>query len=63
MNTEPPFDADAVAEGLAPMLGIVLKPEFRDGVRANFEAARSMARLLETVDLPDEVEPAPVFRA
>jgi Protein of unknown function (DUF4089) len=57
------FDASKMAEALAPLLGLELKPEYRAGVKANLETALRMARLLEEVPLSDEAEPAPVFSA
>lgn len=57
------FDAEAVAEALAPLLGLEIAPEYRPGVIANLETAARMARLMEQVVIEDEAEPAPVFCA
>jgi len=57
------FDAEALIDAAAPLLGLSVAADYRAGVRANLETARRMAGLLERVPLTDGSEPAPVFRA
>jgi Protein of unknown function (DUF4089) len=59
--TEPPFDADAVIDALAPLLGIVIGESSRGLVKTHLEIAARYAALLEQADLGDHEEPAPVF--
>jgi 1-carboxybiuret hydrolase subunit AtzG-like protein len=58
---EPPFDADAVIDALAPLLGIVIGESSRGPVKTHLEIAARYAALLEQADLGDHEEPAPVF--
>lgn len=62
--TADPDDADLdhliAAAGL---LGLDIRPEWRDGVRANLRTTLAMGRQVATFPLPDEAEPAPVFVA
>ena len=53
----------AIVDATAPLLGIAIRPEWRDAVVANLRATRAAARLVEELPLDDELEPAPVFRA
>ena len=68
MDRPPPspalLDAAAarMADALAPVLGIAVEPEWRDAVVANLKATAAAARLVLDFPLPDELEPAPVFR-
>lgn len=54
-------EAEAVADAMAPMLGIAVRPEWRPTVVANLKATAAAARLVLDVPLEDELEPAPVF--
>jgi hypothetical protein len=45
----------------AEMAGLPVPAEYADGVRANLERMREMARPLMAVAIPDEVESAAVF--
>ena len=56
-------EAEAVINAVAPLLGLTIKPEQRASVSQNFEVAARLAVLVLGVDLEDEAEPAPVFRA
>ena len=40
-----------------------IEPEWKAAVRANLEATLKHAALIDQFPLPDEAEPAPVFRA
>jgi hypothetical protein len=61
--TYKPFDADALIDASAPLLQLRIEPEFRPAIRANLKTASKMAALVEQIKLPDDAEPAPVFRA
>jgi hypothetical protein len=58
-----PFDADALIDAAAPLLQLRIEPDYRAGVRQNLKTASKMAALVEQIKLPDEAEPAPVYRA
>jgi hypothetical protein len=47
----------------APLLGLDIRPQWRDGVRANLRVALNFGTLVAAFPLPDEAEPAPVFCA
>jgi hypothetical protein len=62
----PPLDddsADAIVNSVAPTLGIAIDPAWRDAVVTHLKATGDAARLVLDFTLPDELEPAPVFRA
>lgn len=58
---EPAFDADAIIEAMAPLLGLVVSEASRDAVKTHLEIAARYAALLEEAALGDYEEPAPVF--
>jgi hypothetical protein len=53
------FDPAALAEALAPLLGLELTSERRGPVLTHLRIAAEMAAKLPALD--DEAEPAPVF--
>jgi hypothetical protein len=53
------FDPAALAEAMAPLLGLELTPETRGPVVLHLKIAAEMAAKLPALD--DEAEPAPVF--
>ncbi len=55
------FDADAVIEAMAPLLGLVVGETSRARVRIHLEIAADYAALLEQAAIADHEEPAPVF--
>jgi len=57
-----PFDADAYARQAAAILGIPLSDAQRPGVVANLTRTAEQARSLMDFELPDERQPAPVYR-
>ena len=57
-----PFDAEAVIDAAAPLLHLTIAPEYREGIKQNLKTAVKMNAIVEQVKLPDEAEPAPVFR-
>ncbi len=61
--TDHPFDADAYVDAAAALIGLPIAREHRAGVVVNLERLAAMARLVMDFPLPDEVDPAPVFRA
>jgi hypothetical protein len=56
-------DFDQWIDAMAPVLGLIVAPERRAGVKANLKTAAKMAALLDKADIKDETPPAPVFRA
>jgi hypothetical protein len=56
-------DLDAYMNASAAVLGISIDPAWRDAVRANLAASLRMAAQVLEFPLPDEADPAPVFRA
>jgi hypothetical protein len=54
---------DAFIDAAAHALGLPLRPEWRPAVRFNLEVTLRQAALVTDFHLPDEAEPAPVFRA
>lgn len=63
----PPLPDDAalarLVDAAAPLAGIAIDPTWRGEVVANLKATANAARLVLAFDLPDDLEPAPVFRA
>jgi hypothetical protein len=57
----PPWDE--YVETSAKVLGLPMDPAWKDSVRANIEVIFRLARLVESFELPDDEEPAPVFEA
>jgi ketosteroid isomerase-like protein len=45
----------------APLVGLPIPPQFREGVERNIERSAAIARPLLDLALDDSVEPAPVF--
>ena len=56
------FDADAYIDAAGSLLGLPIDPVHRPGVVVNLERIAQMAALVMEFELPDETEPAPVFR-
>jgi hypothetical protein len=59
---DPPFDAAAYVDAVALLVGLSLDPAHRPGVILNLERIAEMAGLVMAFPLPDDTEPAPVFR-
>ncbi len=53
---------DEVVQTLAEAVGLAIAAEHRPGVAENLERLLVQARLVMSVDLPVEMEPAPTFR-
>jgi hypothetical protein len=58
-----PDHLDAYIDAAAQALGIPIAPEWKPTVRANLEVTFRLAALVGEKALPDDAEPAPVFRA
>jgi hypothetical protein len=58
-----PFDAATYVDAAAALMGLPLDPAHRPGVILNLERIAEMAGLVMEFPLPEETEPAPVFRA
>jgi Protein of unknown function (DUF4089) len=59
---DPPFDPDAYVDTAAALIGLTIDPLHRPGVVLNLERIAQMAALVMEFPMPDETEPAPVFR-
>ena len=58
-----PDHIDTYIDAAAQALGIPVKPEWKPAVRANLEVTFRLAAQVAEKELPDDAEPAPVFRA
>ena len=47
----------------ADTLTLPIDPAWRPAVRAHLEVTLRLARLVDEIELPDDAEPAPIFRA
>ena len=54
---------DAYVDAAALALGLDVKPEWKAAVRANLDVTFRLAALVAEKELPDDAEPAAVFRA
>jgi len=54
---------DALIEAAARVLDLPLEPEWKPAVAANLRVTLEHAAAVEAFALPDDAEPAPVFRA
>jgi hypothetical protein len=59
----PPDPLDSYIDAAAKALGLTVEPEWKGAVRANLEVTFRMAAIVAAKELPDDAEPAPVFRA
>ena len=57
-----PFDVEAVIDAVAPLVQLPVTSEYRPGVKQNLKTAAKMAALVAQVKLPEETEPALVYR-
>ena len=58
-----PDHLDVYIDAAAQALGIPIQPEWIPEIRANLDVTFRLAALVGEKELPDEAEPAPVFRA
>ena len=56
-------DLDAFIDASAVVLGLTIAPQWRAAVRANLAITFRLGSVLAEFELPDEAEPAPVFKA
>jgi hypothetical protein len=56
-------ELDAWLDANAALFGIKIAPEWRDTVRLHLGITRDLARRVLDFPLPDEADPAPMFRA
>ncbi len=54
-------DYGAYVDAAAAAIDLPIDPAWRPGVVANFARIAEIAALVQSFDLPDEEEPAPVF--
>jgi hypothetical protein len=57
-----PVDPEAYVDAAAALIGLPIDPAHRPGVIVNLERIAQMAALVMEFALPEEAEPAPVFR-
>jgi hypothetical protein len=58
-----PDSLDSYIDAAAQALGLTVEPEWKPAVRANLEVTFRLAGVVAELPLPDDAEPAPVFRA
>jgi len=61
--TDTPEEIDAFIDASARMLELPIDPSWKQAVGANLSVIFVHARRMAEFPLPDEAEPAPVFRA
>jgi Protein of unknown function (DUF4089) len=54
---------DAYIDSAAAALGIPVDPAWKPTIRANLDVTFKLAALVDEKGLPDDAEPAPVFKA
>jgi hypothetical protein len=54
---------DSYIDSAAATLGIPIDPAWKPTIRANLDVTFKLATLVAEKELPDEAEPAPVFKA
>ena len=55
--------SDEFIEAAAKALGIPLDPAWKPAIRDNLAVSLRLARLADEFQLPDDAEPAPVYKA
>jgi hypothetical protein len=60
---KPDETLDEFIEAAARALSLPIEPEWKPAIRAHLEITLKHAALVDEFPLPDEAEPAPVFRA
>jgi len=61
--TAPPDPLDQFIEAAARSLNLQVAPEWLPAVKANLQVTLQLGAIVEQFQLPDEAEPAPVFKA
>jgi hypothetical protein len=54
---------DNYIDSAAAVLGIPIDPAWKPTIRANLDVTFKLATLVAEKELPDDAEPAPVFKA
>jgi hypothetical protein len=54
---------DAYIDSAAAALGILIDPAWKSTIRANLDVTFRFAAVVGEKELPDDAEPAPVFKA
>jgi Protein of unknown function (DUF4089) len=54
-------DLKIYVEQMALLIDLNLREEYKDGVVANFERIKNIAKLVNEFELPEEIEIAPTF--
>lgn len=54
-------DALTAVDAMSRLIGLPILPEYRSGVALNLARLMAQARLVQSVALPEETEPASVF--
>jgi len=62
LPTPPGFDPETYLDLMSQALDLPIDPAYRDNVRLHLEMTARMAGLVASFPLPDEVEPAFVFK-
>ncbi|WP_448952581.1 DUF4089 domain-containing protein [Labrys neptuniae] len=63
MSDKPEFDAQAVIDAMAPLIGIEIAPDFREGVATILKMAADMAELVLSAPIGDADPSGPAFEA
>ena len=58
-----PDPIDALIDAAAAILTLTIEPAWKPAVRANLQVIFAQVALVTAFDLPDDAEPAPIFRA
>jgi hypothetical protein len=61
--TDKSVDFDVFIDASTQALGLPLDPAWKDAVRGNLQVIFAHAAKVNDFSLPDEAEPAPVFKA
>ncbi|MEZ5585373.1 MAG: DUF4089 domain-containing protein, partial [Candidatus Competibacteraceae bacterium] len=56
------FDGETYLNAVAPALGLSIDPAYRPGLLMYLDFTARMAQFVMDFELPDNLEPAPVFR-
>lgn len=59
----PSDPVDDLIDAAAAALGLPVRPEWKPAVRDNLAVSLKHAMFVAAFDLPDDAEPAPIFRA
>ncbi len=63
LRARKPDPIETLVAASAQTLAVPLDPAWHDGVKRNLQLLFTHAALVDAFSLPDESEPAPVFRA